>query len=251
MPSLDGEVAAWMRRHRSTVSNEHLEAIGISEAQRRRPRQRRCDRACRRPAPTGSPASRPDDLMRCAALCTSRPELVVAGPTAGRYWKFPRVPRDELIHVTRAAAQPTVPRALGAALPNATDRSGRRRRSHRRRQDHDGVTDRRRSHAIRSTMSRSRRPDRIRPQQGCLHVESLQRCAERLNTPGRPLGASVPPRPREPPSRSGHANHRWERPRPHRTGGTRHHGYREPGLADDPRSRAPPDSTSRSRRSRW
>ena len=27
-----------------------------------------------------------DELARCAALCGSRPHLVVAGPTAGRLW---------------------------------------------------------------------------------------------------------------------------------------------------------------------
>ena len=40
-----------------------------------------------------------DELSRCVALCSSRPRLVVAGPTAGRIWGIRRSPRDQLVHV--------------------------------------------------------------------------------------------------------------------------------------------------------
>ena len=43
-----------------------------------------------------------DEMARCAALCTSRPDLVIAGPTAGRIWGLRRTPRDGLVHVIAA-----------------------------------------------------------------------------------------------------------------------------------------------------
>ncbi|CAN5779890.1 hypothetical protein BH18ACT2_BH18ACT2_13020 [soil metagenome] len=39
------------------------------------------------------------ESLRCAALCSSRPHLVVSGPTAGRLWDLRRAPRDGLVHV--------------------------------------------------------------------------------------------------------------------------------------------------------
>src|SRR6478609_9597895 len=33
------------------------------------------------------------------AVCTGRPDVVIAGPTAGRHWALRRVPEDGLIHV--------------------------------------------------------------------------------------------------------------------------------------------------------
>jgi len=53
-------------------------------------------------------ASAPDDsLSRCAAVCLSRPGLVIAGPTAARLHELRRAPRDHRIHViARPHAQP-------------------------------------------------------------------------------------------------------------------------------------------------
>jgi hypothetical protein len=40
-----------------------------------------------------------DELGRCAAICLTRPDIAIAGPTAGRLWRFRRLPRDERVHV--------------------------------------------------------------------------------------------------------------------------------------------------------
>jgi very-short-patch-repair endonuclease len=40
-----------------------------------------------------------DDLVRCAAVCVTRPDAAIAGPTAGRLWNFRKLPRDGRIHV--------------------------------------------------------------------------------------------------------------------------------------------------------
>ena len=108
MPSLDGRVAAWMRAHQATVSNSFLDASGISEAQRRR----LVGAGVLERVVHGSyqfAGVEPDELTRCAALCTSRPQLVVGGPTAGRIWRIRRSPRDGLVHViSPPASQPSI-----------------------------------------------------------------------------------------------------------------------------------------------
>jgi very-short-patch-repair endonuclease len=40
-----------------------------------------------------------DELGRCAVVCLARPDVSIAGPTAGRLWGFRRLPRDRRIHV--------------------------------------------------------------------------------------------------------------------------------------------------------
>ncbi len=40
-----------------------------------------------------------NELARCAAVCLSRPSLVIAGPTAARLWALRRAPRGGVIHV--------------------------------------------------------------------------------------------------------------------------------------------------------
>ncbi|MEM1335449.1 MAG: type IV toxin-antitoxin system AbiEi family antitoxin domain-containing protein [Actinomycetota bacterium] len=39
------------------------------------------------------------EASRSVAVCLARPDAVIAGPTAGRYWSFRRVPDDRRIHV--------------------------------------------------------------------------------------------------------------------------------------------------------
>ncbi len=82
MPSLDSRITSWMRDHHATISSHALVAAGISIPQRDRlvaagVIERVVDGAYR------FVGARDDELARCAALCTSRPHLVVAGPTAG------------------------------------------------------------------------------------------------------------------------------------------------------------------------
>ena len=98
MPSIDQQSLAWLRTHHATISTGALQDSGVSLDQRKRlveagMLRRVVDGAY---AFTGRDL---DELARCAAVCTSRPQLVVAGPTAGRLWQIRRSPHDGLIHV--------------------------------------------------------------------------------------------------------------------------------------------------------
>jgi very-short-patch-repair endonuclease len=49
------------------------------------------------------------ELSRCAAICLAHPDVVVAGPTAGRLWGFRHVAGDRRLHVIGPpASNPTV-----------------------------------------------------------------------------------------------------------------------------------------------
>lgn len=98
MPSLDRQALSWLRAHHATISTDALDDAGVSLDQLKYlvevgTLQRIIDGAY---AFAGVES---DELARCAALCTSRPHLVVAGPTAARIWALRRAPRDGLIHV--------------------------------------------------------------------------------------------------------------------------------------------------------
>ena len=98
MPNLDRQTLSWLRNHHSTVSSAALSAAGIDLHERKElvrtgVLERVVDGAY---AFAGAPTS---ELARCAALCTSRSQLVVAGPTAARLWGLRRAPRDDLVHV--------------------------------------------------------------------------------------------------------------------------------------------------------
>jgi very-short-patch-repair endonuclease len=203
MPSLDSRVTSWMRDHHATISSHALVAAGISTPQRDRlvaagVIERVVDGAYR------FVGARDDELARCAALCTSRPHLVIAGPTAGRVWLIRRSPRDGLVHVIAPpASQPcreSWVRPYRTALIQ-DDEIVRRP---------DGIrltspprtlidlarylTDEALASAIESALHN-----------GLCTVATLYRLAERVNTAGRPwvrrflrvLAARVPGRPRE------------------------------------------------------
>ena len=60
-----------------------------------------------------SPSVFPDELGRCAALCLARPDVAIAGPTAGRIWNFRHVAADRRIHLiapprSQPASRPSV-----------------------------------------------------------------------------------------------------------------------------------------------
>ena len=106
MSRLGRPVVEWMRDHHATATTEALAACGVSPDQRRRLVEsgvldRLVDGAYSFAGTT------PDELARCAAVCGSRPHLIVAGPTAGRLWEIRRSPRDGLVHVIAPpASQP-------------------------------------------------------------------------------------------------------------------------------------------------
>jgi hypothetical protein len=98
MTGLDRRVVDWLRSHHATVTNTTLDECDVSLDQRNRlvgagTLSRVVDGAY------VFDGVEIDEQGRCAALCTSRPHLVVAGPTAGRLWGIRRSPRDGLIHV--------------------------------------------------------------------------------------------------------------------------------------------------------
>lgn len=184
MPSLDGRLAEWMRTHRATVPNSILDVNGVSEPQRRRlviagVIERVVDGAYQ------FRGVEPDELSRCAALCASRPHLIVAGPTAGRRWGIRRSPRDGLVHVIAPPhSQPcreTWVRAYRTALIDDEDivvlADGTRLTS-----PHRTAVDLTRylgddalASAVEHVLS-----------SGMCTMATLSRVAERLNTPGRP-----------------------------------------------------------------
>jgi very-short-patch-repair endonuclease len=55
-----------------------------------------------------SPSWPVDELTRCAAVCLGRPYVSIAGPTAGRRWRFRRLPADQRIHVIAPPARKPV-----------------------------------------------------------------------------------------------------------------------------------------------
>ncbi len=98
MSGFDHRITSWMRDHHAVVSSGVLTGAGVSETQRRR----LVEHGVLERVVHGAYRFRgvPDDeLSRCVALCSSRPRLVVAGPTAGRIWGIRRSPRDQLVHV--------------------------------------------------------------------------------------------------------------------------------------------------------
>jgi hypothetical protein len=98
MLRLDPDVLAWMRTHRTTISDAAFDAMGITKRQRRELVQAGIIERVVNGAYVFAGVV-PDEATRGAALCAARPELVIAGPTAGRHWRIRRSPRDGLVHV--------------------------------------------------------------------------------------------------------------------------------------------------------
>lgn len=66
-----------------------------------------------------TPSAPLTELTRCAAVCLARPDVAVAGPTAGRLWGLRRLPRDHRIHVLAPrASNPSIARWV---VPYRTD----------------------------------------------------------------------------------------------------------------------------------
>jgi predicted transcriptional regulator of viral defense system len=50
-----------------------------------------------------------NEHARCTAVCLGRPDVVIAGPTAGRLWGMRRLPPDHRIHViSPPASNPSI-----------------------------------------------------------------------------------------------------------------------------------------------
>ena len=58
-----------------------------------------------------TPSAPVTELSQCAAVCSARPDVAIAGPTAGRLWGFRRLPPDQRIHVLAPpASNPAIAR---------------------------------------------------------------------------------------------------------------------------------------------
>ena len=58
-----------------------------------------------------TPSAPVTELSQCAAVCSARPDVAIAGPTAGRLWGFRRLPPDRRIHVLAPpASNPAIAR---------------------------------------------------------------------------------------------------------------------------------------------
>jgi hypothetical protein len=98
MSRIPAELLTWMQAHHATICHDAVERAGLSindvKALVRDGTVARVLHGGYRFA--GVEAS---EEVRCAAVSTARPDLVVAGPTAARLWGLRRAPRDRLIHV--------------------------------------------------------------------------------------------------------------------------------------------------------
>ncbi len=66
-----------------------------------------------------TPSAPITESTRCAAVCLARPDVAIAGPTAGRIWGFRRLPPDRRIHVIAPrASNPAITRWV---VPYRTD----------------------------------------------------------------------------------------------------------------------------------
>lgn len=79
------------------IGTHQLHAAGHAERQVRRLREHGELIAIIRGA-YRTPNVHLDELGRCAAVCVARPELTIAGPTAGRLWGLRSLPADHRIH---------------------------------------------------------------------------------------------------------------------------------------------------------
>ena len=108
MPSLSVAAHDLLARQHGVISVAQLLAAGMS---RRQVEALESDRAIVLVlrGVYRSRSVRLDQLGRCAAVSLLRPEIIVAGPTAGRLWGFRRLPQDRRVHVVAPpASNPTI-----------------------------------------------------------------------------------------------------------------------------------------------
>jgi len=87
-----------LARQHGVAGAHQLEAIGYTRRQIRR----LSEAGALEPTLRGAyrtPSVPFDERARCVAVCAARPDLTVAGPTAGRLWGLRRLPKDARIHV--------------------------------------------------------------------------------------------------------------------------------------------------------
>lgn len=110
MAHLTPQAHAVFARQHGVASVRQLQECGLSQRQIRHLQQSGAVELLLRGA-YRVPSTPLDELSRCAAVCLARPDVAIAGPTAGRLWGFRRLPPDRRIHVIAArASNPAIAR---------------------------------------------------------------------------------------------------------------------------------------------
>lgn len=107
-----------LARQHGTVSVEQLLATGLSLREVRH-LQRSGDLELALRGAYRTPSAPVTEVSRCAAVCLARPDVAIAGPTAGRLWGLRRLPVDRRIHVI--APRASQPAAARWVVPYRTD----------------------------------------------------------------------------------------------------------------------------------
>jgi very-short-patch-repair endonuclease len=107
-----------LARQHGVASTQQLLDTGLSARQLRHLQQSQDLELVLRGA-YRTPSAPDTELARCAAVCAARPDIAIAGPTAGRLWGFRRLPSDHRIHVLASpASNPAIARWV---VPYRTD----------------------------------------------------------------------------------------------------------------------------------
>ncbi len=184
MSRLDRQSMAWLRSHNQAISNSQLFDNGVSLGQRKRLVANEQIRRVLHGAYLAGSAE-PDERMLQSALCLAHPELVIAGPCAGRHWHLRFMPDDGLVHAiappaSHPCSEPWV-RVYRTPLLDPEDvvtlSDGRRVTSPPR-----TAVDLARYVTPSALASINEHVLSLR----YCSEEGLRRCAERLDTPGRP-----------------------------------------------------------------
>jgi len=184
MSRLDRPALRWLQGHHQAIASAEFAPLGVSLPQRERMvTNGQIKRVLKGAYVAGSAV--PDEVMLQTALCLAHPELVISGPSAGRHWGLRFMPDDGLVHAIAPPAshpcnEPWV-KPYRTALLDPEDvvelADGRRITS-----------------PPRTTVDLTRYVSASTLASIIEHVMSLgycsdaglHRCAERLDTPGRP-----------------------------------------------------------------
>lgn len=107
-----------LARQHGVASTQQLLDTGLSARQLRHLQQSQDLELVLRGA-YRTPSAPTTELGQCAAVCAARPDVAIAGPTAGRLWGFRRLRPDRRIHVIAPrASNPAIARWV---VPYRTD----------------------------------------------------------------------------------------------------------------------------------
>lgn len=118
MAHLTPQAHAVFARQHGVASPDQLLAAGMSARQVQHLQQAGAIELVLRGA-YRTPSAPITELGRCAAVSLARPDVAIAGPTAGRLWGFRRLPRDHRIHVI--APRASNPAIAKWVVPYRTD----------------------------------------------------------------------------------------------------------------------------------